>query len=78
MDCRFFALFLDCFSAEQKGDAPKTCQTNQGIHQATEQGKLASKEPGHQVKLKNADQTPVETTDNGQNQSDGIHIISSF
>ena len=50
--------------AEQKGRAPKTGQTNQCIDDPAEQRTLSTEEPGYQIELKNADQTPVYAADN--------------
>lgn len=63
---------------EQQGDAPKTCQANKGINDSAENGCLAAEDPCHQIKFGKADQAPVDRTDNGENQSDGIHVINSI
>jgi len=64
--------------AEQQGDAPKACQTHKAIDDSAEYGCLAAEDPCHQVKLGKTDQPPVDRTDDGEDQSNGIHIINSI
>ena len=64
--------------AEQKGRAPKTGQTNQCIDDPAEQRTLSTEEPGYQIELKKPHQSPVETTDDGQDQCDAIHTETSI
>ena len=59
---------------EQQGDAPGTGQTYQGIDDAAQQRILAAEKPGHQIELEQANQTPVQTADDGKEQCDGIHF----
>ena len=37
--------------AEQEGNAPETCQPNDGVNDPAEQGAGAAEEPGYQIKL---------------------------
>ena len=64
--------------AEQEGNAPKTCQPNDGVNDPAEQCAGAAEEPGHQIKPENAYQPPVDTADDGQNKRKGIHILTSI
>ena len=64
--------------AEQEGNAPKTCQPNNGVNDPAEQCAGAAEEPGYQIKPENAYQPPVDTADDGQNKRKGIHILTSI
>ena len=72
-----FAVDLLPASAEQQGNAPQTSQTNQGIDDPAEYSALSAKEPRNQIKLKNANQSPVNGTDNGKDQCNCIHFSTS-
>lgn len=50
--------------AEQEGNAPKTCQTDQAINDSAQHSALPSKDPCNQVKLEQAYKTPVQRADN--------------
>ena len=67
----------DGISAKQEGNTPKTCQTDDCIHDAAEQGTLPAKEPCHQVKLENSHKAPVQTADDGKNQCQRVHNFTS-
>lgn len=58
---------------EQQRDAPDSRQADQNIDDAAENGSGAAEQPRHQVKLKQADQPPVQAADDGQHQRDLIH-----
>ena len=75
-----FFLFAvnNCSSAEQERNAPETCKTYHGEYQPAEQRTRASEEPGYQIELKKTHQSPVETTDDGQDQCDAIHTETSI
>ncbi len=55
-------------SAEKQRDTPDACKTDKCIDDAADKPGLSAKQPSHEVKLKNTDQTPVQRTDNTQNQ----------
>ena len=62
--------------SEQEGSTPQTSQTNDGIDDAAEERVLTAKEPCNKIKLKDTDQTPVDTADDRQDQSKHIdHVI---
>ena len=69
----FLFLFQEALPPKQEGNTPQTGQGDHGINQTAEQRTGAAEQPGHQVKLKNSHQSPVYTTDDGQNQRNGIH-----
>lgn len=73
-----FAVDLLPTSAKQQGNAPQTCKTDQCINDAAEHCALSAKEPCNQVKLKNANQSPVDGTDDGKDQCNCIHIFTSI
>ena len=66
------------FLRNRKEMHAETCQPNDGINDPAEQGAGAAEEPGYQIKLENAYQSPVDTADDGQNQRKGIHILTSI
>lgn len=79
MNCRFLLFtFNDCLFAEKEGNTPQAGQCDYGINQPAEQGTCTAEKPGNQIKLKNTDEPPVEAADNCQNQSNGIHRITSI
>ena len=65
--------FHESMSPEQKCGTPDACKTHKGIYQTAEQGALTAEQPGDEIKLKDADQTPVQTSHYRKNQCDGIH-----
>lgn len=79
--CRFFsALFALDFSslAEQQRNAPQARKAHNGINDPAEDRTLPAKQPGNKIKLENAHKAPVQAADNGQDQRDGIHEITSL
>jgi hypothetical protein len=75
----FFLFSLNVFPfAKQQGDTPKTGKTDQGKNDSADHGALSAEQPRNQVKLENTDQTPVQTSDDGKNQRNGIHDIPPF
>ena len=80
MELPSFLLFAldECVPAKQEGGAPDTGKANNGVDQPAEQGTLSAKKPGHQIELKQTNQTPVQASDHRQNQCNGIHDKTSF
>ena len=75
-----FAVNAGTVFPEQKGNAPKTCQANDGVNDSAQQRILATEDPRHQVKLENTHQAPVQRADDAQDQSDSIqnsHRVST-
>ena len=61
---------------EQEGSAPQTGETDDSVDDAAEERILTAKEPCNKIKLKDTDQTPVDTADDRQDQSKHIdHVI---
>ncbi len=54
--------------AEEQTDAPNACQAHKRINNAADDTGLTAEDPCDEVELKNTDQTPVQRTDNAQNQ----------
>lgn len=52
-------------SAHQQADAPKSREANNRVNDSTEERALPTEKPCYQVKLENANQAPVNGTDNG-------------
>ena len=52
-------------------------KTHDGINNAAEDGTLTTEKPCHQIKLKQADEAPVQTADDGQNLCQCIHKLPS-
>ena len=70
--CRFFfvcGLIGVGIGLEQQGDAPQTGQTDHGVDNARQQGGRTATDPSDQIKLEQANATPVERTDDGDEQS---------
>ena len=59
-------------SAEQEGDTPKTRKGDDRVDDPADDGILTAEDPGNQVELKDTDQTPVDTTDDGKYQCQSI------
>ena len=66
----FLSFVVDAAAAfaEQERCAPQARQSHQGIDDTADDGVLTAEEPGYKVKLENADEAPVGTADNGQDQ----------
>ena len=64
------ALFVNAAatSAEEERDAPQTGQCDHGVNNSGQQRILSAEDPGYQIELENANQTPVDAADNGKNQ----------
>lgn len=58
--------------AEEKCDAPDAGQTDERIDDAAENGGLSPEEPCDEVEAEDPDQTPVQRTDDAQNQCNCI------
>lgn len=52
-------------SAEEHCNAPQTGKSYKGVNDAAEQRILTAKQPRYKVELKNADETPVQGTNDG-------------
>ena len=61
----------------EQGNAPDASQPNDGINDPADQCALSTKNPGHQVKLKDPHQRPVQRADDRQHQCGKIHTTSS-
>ena len=76
--CRDFLFTVnDGSSAKQKRNTPQTCQSDDCVNKAAEQGTLSAKQPGNQIELKNTNQSPVQTTDDRKNQCQRVHNFTS-
>lgn len=65
-------------SPKQERDRPQACQTHQCVNDPADDCSGAAEKPGHQIKLENSNQPPVDTSDNGQDQRNGIHAVTSL
>ena len=66
---------------ENERDAPNACQGDDRVDHAAEQGALSPAKPRNDVKLEQADASPVQGTDYGENQRNSIHdhnLLSPF
>lgn len=68
----------DCVSPEKKRDTPYPGKTHKGIDKTAEQRTLSAEQPCNQVEPENSHKAPVETADDGKNQCDGIHVVTSI
>ena len=65
---------VEAFSgAENERDTPNACECNDGLDHAADQRTLTAKEPCYDVKLKQSNATPIQRTDDGEDQGDSIH-----
>ena len=64
--------------AEQKRDTPYGGQTNQGIDDPADGAVGAAADEGDQVETKDADGTPVQTANDGQDQSNFVDKHACF
>ena len=62
---------LSC--AEKERDAPDTRKGDQGINDSCQQRTYAAASPRYQVKLKDTHATPVQRTDDGEDQCNSVH-----
>lgn len=77
--CFSFLSILDGFSGtEQKGNAPKTCQRDNRVDDAADEGILSAEDPRYEVKLEQAYAAPVHSTDDDQQQCDSIQKHSEM
>ena len=58
---------------EHQRDAPNTCQSNDRVDDSAEQRGLSAADPSHDVELEQTNATPVQSTEDGQNQRNAIH-----
>ena len=73
----FPLLPIGCFHGffpvpEEQGDAPDGSQSDQGVDDAADNGRLAAEEPSHQVELEEADAAPVQAADDDKDQTDSV------
>ena len=64
-------------SAEKEGNTPNAAKSDHDIHDAAEQAHGA-KQPGHQVEIKDADQTPVDASNDAQDQCQDVHKFANL
>ena len=67
--------FHEASSSKKQGNAPNACKTHKSVDDAADGSCLTAEEPGNQIKSEQTDQTPVQRTDDAQNQRNGIHFI---
>jgi hypothetical protein len=60
------------FSAEQNGQAPNARKAHQRENDAGKDGDLAAKQEGNDVKIENANASPVQRADNHKRQSNFV------
>ena len=58
---------------EEKGNAPKSCNPNQGIDNAADDRHLASKQCCDEIEAKEADTAPVQSTDDYKHQRNIVY-----
>lgn len=64
---------------EKKGNAPKACDTDDGVYDAGNRGSLSAEKIGDQVKLEKTYEQPVDGSDNGDDKRSVIkHDFASF
>lgn len=59
-------------SAEEEGDAPDSRDRYENVDCPGSKASSTSKHPGDQIKLKDPDQTPVDSADNKQDECDFV------
>ena len=70
----FFLVALDALSgAEQKRDTPQSRQGDHGKNNACRHRIRATADPSHNIKLENADASPIDGTENGKDQGNSIY-----
>lgn len=68
-----FVKSLEFFSrAEEERDTPNAREGDDGVDDTADEGILTAAEPRNYVKLEKTDATPVEGSDDGENESDSI------
>ena len=68
-----FVKSLEFFSrTEEERDAPNTRKGDNGVDDAADESILTAAEPRNYVKLEKTDATPVEGSDDGEDESDSI------
>ena len=74
VDLRFLVLDLvkGLASAKQQRDAPNAGKSYKSVDDAGKQRGLSATDPRNDVKLKQSDAAPVESTNDGQNQRNAI------
>ena len=63
-------------SAEEKRNAPDTPKCNEGLDYSADESVLPAEKPSDDIKTKKSDTSPVERTDDGEQQGDPIHYHS--
>ena len=59
--------------AEHQRDAPNTCQSNDRVDDSAEQRGLSAADPCHDVELEETDATPVQGTNDRQDQGESVN-----
>ena len=62
--------FFSC--TEEERDAPNACKSDNGVDDTADEGILTAAEPRNYVELEKTDATPVECSDDGEDESDSI------
>ncbi len=69
--------FVVCFAAsEKKGNAPKSCEGNQGVDDSGDDGLLAAADPCYEVELEKSDAAPVECADDNEYEGESVKYHS--
>lgn len=63
---------------EKQRNAPEPCQRYHNVDDSGKNGTLTAAYPGYKVKGKQADGTPVESADDGDQQRNFIHDHHSY
>lgn len=66
----------DAVAAEQDGNPPDACKADDRIDDARYDGAHAAENAGDEVELEDADQPPVQRTDDDENKRECIHVFS--
>jgi hypothetical protein len=61
------------FGPEQQRNAPDCAKRNQRVNHAAEDTPLPAKKPSYCIELKNADETPIESPNDGKKQCNFIN-----
>ena len=78
MELPFFLFAVHEYSpAKQERNAPQAGQTHKGVNHPGKQRAGTAEEPSNKVKPEQTDQTPVGTANDGKDQCNGIHDVTS-
>ena len=64
--------YFDLTSAEQQRDTPSAAKSHQSVDDPADDGRLPAEDPCHDVKLEQTDGTPVDGTDDHQDQCKSV------